>query len=196
MADFKFYYGVMGAGKTTELVKAYKIYQYKNLNPLVIKPVIDNREGFQNGWGTTSSRLIKESIPAYYFKNLRKELWKLNYQSIFVDEAQFLTKDDIKVLSDVVDLQNINVLAYGLKTDSNGHLFDGAAELLVKADVIQELPTFCDIPNCEHKATMHLRYIDNKLDLNTKSVVIETGNVTYKSVCRKHWYSIISNKQY
>lgn len=69
MAKLKFYYGVMGAGKTTELIKTYDIYKRKGLDPVVIKPIIDDREGSQKGWGTTSSRLIKNPIPAYYFES-------------------------------------------------------------------------------------------------------------------------------
>lgn len=196
MAELKFYYGVMGAGKTTELIKTYKIYEYKKLNPIVIKPFLDDREGKQNGWGTTSSRLIKESIPAYYFKDLTKEILKLNYGIILIDEAQFLTKNDIKILSDIVDNKNINVIAYGLKTDINGHIFSGAEELLIKADTIKELECLCEIPNCQNKASMHLRYINDKLDNSTNQIAIEKNNITYKSVCRKHWYNLKAGKLY
>lgn len=197
MAELKFYYGVMGAGKTTELIKTYEIYKRKNLNPIVIKPSLDDREGKQNGWGTTSSRLIRKSIPAYYFKDLKTELPKLNYNIILVDEAQFLTVEDIKILSDIVDSKNINIITYGLKTDSNGHLFIGAQELLIKADITKELESLCDIPNCTHKATMHLRYINNKIDTkNNQQISIEKNNITYKSVCRKHWYELKSAKSY
>lgn len=196
MAYLKFYYGVMGAGKTTELIKAYEIYKHKNLNPIVIKPSLDTREGNQIGWGTTSSRLIKESIPAYYFTDLKNELWKLDYGSILVDEAQFLTTEDVKILSDIVDMQKINVLTYGLKTDINGNLFTGAQALLAKADIIQELEALCEIPNCNHKALMHLRYINEKLDTSKNQIAIEKDNITYKSVCRKHYYRLLSGKYY
>ena len=75
MASLIFYYGVMGSGKTTELIKTYEIYKRKGLDPVVIKPSIDNREGTFFGWGITTSRLLKyKSIPAYYFKNLKKNL--------------------------------------------------------------------------------------------------------------------------
>lgn len=190
MAKLKFYYGVMGAGKTTELIKTYDIYKRKGLDPVVIKPIIDDREGVQKGWGTTSSRLIKNPIPAYYFENAKNEIWKLDYGVILVDEAQFISREDILFLTDIVEKQKIDVIAYGLKTDVNGNLFKGAADLLVFADETKELETICENPNCQNKASMHLRYVDGELDKSGNSVAIEKGNVTYKSVCRPCWNNV------
>lgn len=188
MANFIFYYGVMGSGKTTELIKTYEIYKHKGLEPIVIKPCIDDREGTYSGWGVTTSRLLKnQSIPAYYFKKLRNELWKLDYKTILVDEAQFMSREDVLFLSKVVEKEKIKVLAYGLKTDSNGHLFPGSEALLTFADKFQELEALCEEPNCYEKAILHNRYIDGKLDISNTQVAIEKGNVTYKAVCRKHW---------
>ena len=183
----KFYYGVMGAGKTTELIKTYEIYKRKGMNPVVIKPCLDNREGEQSGWGITSSRLTKDSVPAYYFKNLQDELPKLNYDILLVDEAQFLSNDDVLFLSEVTDRKGIDVLAYGLKTDINGNLFGGAASLLAISDETRELEYICDTPLCQEKATMHLRYVDGKIDIGGNTIAIEKGDITYKSVCRKCW---------
>ena len=187
MAKLKFYYGVMGSGKTTELIKTYEIYKRKDLSPVVIKPIIDDREGSQSGWGTTSSRLIKQSIPAYYFKTVQDEIWKLDYGVILVDEAQFMSREDIIYLTSIVEKQKIDVIAYGLKTDVNGNLFKGAADLLVFADETKELESLCDIPNCQNKAAFHLRYVNGELDKSKESVAIEKDNITYKSVCRQHW---------
>lgn len=183
----KFYYGVMGAGKTTELIKTYEIYKRKGMNPVVIKPCLDNREGEQSGWGITSSRLTKDSVPAYYFKNLQDELPKLDYDVLLVDEAQFLSNDDVLFLSEVTDRKGIDVLSYGLKTDINGNLFGGAASLLAIGDETKELEYICDTPLCQEKATMHLRYVDGKIDIGGNTIAIEKGDITYKSVCRKCW---------
>ena len=188
MASLIFYYGVMGSGKTTELIRTYEIYKRKGLDPVVIKPSIDNREGTFFGWGITTSRLLKyKSIPAYYFKNLKEELKTLNYKTILVDEAQFMTREDVIYLSKLVEQENTNVLAYGLKTDINGHLFSGSEALLTFADKFQELEALCEEPNCYEKAILHNRYINGKLDTNSQQVAIEKGNITYKAVCRKHW---------
>ena len=183
----KFYYGVMGAGKTTELIKTYEIYKRKGMKPVVIKPCLDNREGEQSGWGTTSSRLTRDSVPAYYFKNLQDELPKLDYDILLVDEAQFLSNDDVIFLSEVTDRKGIDVLSYGLKTDINGNLFGGAASLLAISDETRELEYICDTPLCQEKAVMHLRYVDGKIDIGGNSIAIEKGDITYKSVCRKCW---------
>ena len=85
----KFYYGTMGAGKTTELIKTYDIYKRKGLEPVILKPAIDTREGKQEGWGITTSRITKESVPCYYYNDIL-DIYKLQNKSILVDECQFM----------------------------------------------------------------------------------------------------------
>lgn len=187
MAKLTFFYSTMGAGKTTDVVKTYDIYKRKGLNPLIIKPAIDTREGKFSGYGSTKSRITAEEVPAYYIQSVRDEIWRLDYGIIIADEAQFFTREDIIHLATIVDKQDINVLAYGLKNDVNGNLFPGSQALLEFADDIKEIEMMCDEPYCLNKATHHLRYINGILDRSTESVAIEKGKVTYKSVCRKHW---------
>lgn len=187
-AKLKYVYAVMGAGKTAQMINAYEIYKRKGLNPVIIKPAMDDREGQFNGWGVTASRLMKDKpVDVYYFKNLKEELPNLSYGAIFVDEAQFLTRTDVIYLASIVDEQNINVLTYGLKTDINGNLFEGSASLLALADETTELESLCEIPGCDNRAQLHMRFIDGKPDTNKDAVAIEKGNVTYKSICRKCW---------
>lgn len=191
MAKLKFYYSTMFAGKTTDCIKTYDIYKRKGLNPIVIKPSIDNREGDFFGWGTTQSRITKEKIPAFYFTDLEFELIDtgilLQHNAILVDEAQFLTKSNVLRLSEQVDRLNKDVICYGLKTDVNGNLFPGAAALLALADESKEIDNICQMDNCTNKAQLHLRFIDGKVDKSGKSVAIEKGSITYKAVCRKCW---------
>lgn len=182
----KFYYGTMGAGKTTELIKAYDIYKRKKLEPIVIKPSIDDREGKFQGWGTTQSRITKEIIPAFYYTNI-EEIKNLTFNSIFIDEAQFCSKKDVRYLCELVDTKDIPLLAYGLKTDVNGDLFEGAGAWLALADETMELENLCQYPGCNKKAIAHARYINGVKDNSGQSVVIDKGDITYKSVCRKHW---------
>ena len=120
-------------------------------------------------------------------KNLKEELGQLDYGTIMVDEAQFLSKEDVQYLAEVADNQNKNILAYGLKTDINGNLFEGAAAWLALADEIVEMSSLCQEKGCNNKAVAHARYIDGERDTSGESVAIEKGNVTYKAVCRKHW---------
>lgn len=183
---FKFYFGCMGAGKTTEVVKTYDLYKRKGLDPVVIKPAIDDREGKFRGWGETRSRITKEAIPAYYYTDLRKELPNLDYGSILIDEAQFISRDDAHYLGFIADKQKVPVLAYGLKTDVNGNLFEGSAALLAIVDEAKELEGLCQIDHCQNKAIGHARFIDGVRDRSGASVVIEKGNVTYLAVCRQH----------
>lgn len=182
----KFYYGTMGAGKTTELLKTYDIYKRKNKNPLILKPKIDDREGDFDGWGFTSSRITKDKAPAFYYSNI-KDIQKMKFNCILVDEAQFCSKKDVEFLCKYADEQQIDVLAYGLKTDINGNLFSGAEKWLALADEFKELENLCQIDECMCKAVAHKRFINGKPDNSKQSIVIDKDNVTYLSVCRKHW---------
>lgn len=186
MAKLKFYYGNMFSGKTTYLCNTFDIYSRKGLKPVVIKPILDDREGRQTGWGKTTSR-NGTSIPVYYYTDLKKELPLLEYKTLMVDEAQFLSASDISLLTDVVDEDNINVIAYGLKTDCNGNLFTGSAALLAQADEVEEIESLCQYEGCNKKAEIHVRFIDGHVDKTGQAVAIEKGDVTYRSVCRKHW---------
>lgn len=183
----KFIHATMFAGKTTQLINAYEIYRRKGLNPIVLKPAVDDREGSFNGWGITKSRLIKKEVPAYYFKDIKSELSKLDYGTILVDEAQFLSRDDVLYLAEVADNTNTKILAYGLKTDVNGNLFEGSATWLAIADEVVEMPSLCQVKGCTNKAVAHARYINGKRDVSGETVAIEKDNVTYVAVCRKHW---------
>lgn len=186
MGKLVFYYGTMGAGKTTELIKTYNIYRRKGLQPIVIKPNIDTREGVFNGWGRTSSRITKQTVPAYYFKDIN-DISALDFKTVLVDEAQFLSKKDVLYLSALADRRDLTVLCYGLRTDVNGDLFKGAGTLMALADDTKELENLCQMDGCSNKAQMHLRFVKGEPDTTDTSVVIESDDVTYKSVCRKCW---------
>ena len=181
MGKLTFTYACMGAGKTTQMITMFDQYKRRKKKPVIIKPCMDIREGVFAGWGITKSRITKNEEPTYYYKDLKTELESLDFGVLFVDEAQFLSRED------VCDKQNIDVYCFGLKTDVTGNLFEGSKHLLALADVINELQTPCEIDGCNCNATCHIRYIDGVRDTGDKSVAIETGNVTYKSVCRKHW---------
>lgn len=102
-----------------------------------------------------------------------------------------MTADDIWALSYVVDTMNINVLCYGIKTDSNGHLFNGISQLIAISDKTVELDHICSCCG-EENANMHVRYVDGKPDINGEAIAIDgVNNVEYKSVCRKCWKKIL-----
>lgn len=189
MAQLKFYYGTMGSGKTTELLKTADIYDRKGVEVAIIKPIIDDRNGKQEGWGTIESRLVNNlSKKAYYFKDIINEVTnKIPFEMLFVDEAQFLTSNDIKELVKYVDVYRIDVYCYGLKNDSTGRMFSGSRELMTMADECIELKNLCQHERCNNPANFHLRCIDGIVDTTPIPIMIEKGNVTYKSLCRFHY---------
>ena len=187
MAKLKFYYGTMGAGKTTEALKTFEIYRRKGRNPLIIKPSFDDREGKFSGWGTIKSKLIPDIRPCYYVDDVMQQLYNRSpqeYGLLIVDEVQFFKPEEIIALSSIVDYKDVDVICYGLKTDCRGKLFDGSAQLLAIADETKELENLCDLCGKE-SANMHLRYTNGEIDYEPESIRVQKGNVDYKAVCRK-----------
>lgn len=187
MGIVKFYYGAMGSGKTTKMLAMFDTYKRRKKKPIIIKPCLDDREGKFVGWGVTKSRILTVVSPTYYFQDLKTELLELDFKCLFVDEVQFLTREDILFLCDVADRKNINVFCFGLRTSVLGDLFEGSKHLFALADEFEHIETLCEMDGCDGKAVAHIRYIDGKIDDSENPVAIETGNVSYKSVCRKCW---------
>jgi thymidine kinase len=179
----KYTYSTMNGGKTTELIKTYHQLQQKGMKPVVAKPNLDDREGEYNGWGFTSSRITKDPVPAYYFDTIQEVIDKVAFGILLIDEVQFMMPDDIMKLTDIKQ----DVLAYGIKTDVNGNLFPAINKLMAIADTITEIPMLCENKDCKNKAVIHSRYIDGKVDKSSTSVMIESGAITYKSLCLNCW---------
>ena len=194
MAKLYFYYGVMGGGKTTALLQTEYNYHKRGFKPLIVKPKLDDREGFYNGFGPIQSRIFSGKHQALYVDAITPETLKnIDFNILLVDEVQFFKASDIEMLSEIVDKWDIPVICYGLKTDVNGNLFEGAAKLIAIADSIKELKHIC---NCGNKAIMHIRYVDGKVDTSSQSIAIEkAGKITYDSVCRKCWKKIKESKE-
>lgn len=187
MAKLSFYYSVMGGGKTTSLLQTEYNYAQQGFKPLIIKPKMDDREGAYDGFGPIKSRILTGKHQALYVDSITPEALKgIDFNILLVDEVQFFTPKDIEALSDIVDKKNIPVLCYGLKTDVNGNLFESSAKLIAIADELHEIERIC---KCGQKATMHVRYVNGKVDISGQPIAVEKGNVTYDSVCRKCWKS-------
>ncbi len=103
---------------------------------------------------------------------------------VLVDEAQFLSREQVRQLSDVVDVLDIPVLCYGLRTDFQGNLFEGSAALLAWADTLTEIKTIC---HCGRKATMVLRTDADGRVVREGAQIEIGGNARYVSVCRRHF---------
>ena len=176
----------MNAGKTTTLVQSAYNYQERGMNTLVLKPKIDKRHNssvIRSRIGlVTKAVSISEKDDLFL---ITERLGKKNPLScVLLDEAQFLTKTQVFSLGEIVDRLEIPVLAYGLRSDFRGELFEGSMHLLAWADELIEIKTIC---HCGKKANMVLRLDVNGKPLSIGDQVKIGGNDIYISVCRKHF---------
>ncbi len=186
MAKLYFYYSSMNAGKTTALLQASYNYKERGMQTLVMAPLLDDRYGA----GRVVSRIGLEA-EAKVFREADNlyELISDYYQDhpiscVMVDEAQFLSREQVFELADVTDRLNIPVLAYGLRTDFQGEPFPGSKYLLAWADNLKEIKAICD---CGSKATMVLRLDEHGNAIRDGSQIEIGGNDRYLSVCRRHF---------
>ena len=186
MAQLYFYYSAMNAGKSTARLQSSYNYQERGMRSLVYTAEIDDRFGA----GKVSSR-IGLSSPAKLFNNgtdllsdIRSEHAVKPIHCVLVDESQFLTRQQVHALSEVVDELDIPVLCYGLRTDFRGELFIGSQYLLAWSDKLVELKTICF---CGRKASMVLCLDHEGKPFAEGEQVVIGGNERYVSVCRKHY---------
>ena len=184
MAKLYFYFAAMNAGKSTVLLQSSYNYRERGMNTLLFTPAIDNR--YQHGTvysriGLSEQALIFNPEDDLYQQVLAQEK---KYACILVDEAQFLTRAQVHQLTEITDQLNIPVLAYGLRTDFRGELFEGSQYLLAWADELVELKTIC---HCGRKATMILRLNAQAEVITEGEQVVIGGNDMYSSTCRKHF---------
>ncbi len=187
MAKVYFYYAAMNAGKSTVLLQSSYNYQERGMRTLLFSPALDQRSGI----GRIASR-IGLSAPAEAFSetdNLYARIESKHKPAtavacVLVDEAQFLTPAQVRQLTDVAGELHIPVLCYGLRTDFQGRLFPGSAELLAWADDLIELKTIC---HCGRKATMNLRTGPDGKGLKEGAQVEIGGNERYVPLCRRHY---------
>ena len=179
MAKLYFRYGAMGSSKTANAIMVQYNYQERGQRALLVKPQLENRDG---------ARIIASrsglSAPCLFMEELTLEEAK-KYDCIIVDEAQFLTKSQVELLVDIVDAGNVPVVAYGLRADFRGNLFEGSQWLLAWADSIEEVKTVCW---CGKKATYNARISDGRVVKEGEQIVLG-GNESYTALCRKHWKS-------
>ena len=186
MAQMYFYYSAMNAGKSTTLLQSSFNYQERGMTPVIFTAAIDNRFGV----GKVSSRIGLEA-DAHLFDgttDLLQAITQLNTEQkrhcVLVDECQFLTREQVYQLTEVVDKLDIPVLCYGLRTDFLGELFEGSKYLLSWADKLIELKTIC---HCGRKANMVIRTDEQGNAISEGDQVDIGGNDRYVSVCRQHY---------
>jgi thymidine kinase len=185
MAKLYFHYAAMNAGKSTNLLQASYNYQERGMNTLLLTSSLYVTT--DNGWIT--SRIGVHAAADLYdqdddlFTRVRRAQRKARIDCVFVDEAQFLTADQVWQLARVADRLDVPVMCFGLRTDFQGKLFPGSAELLAIADSLREVRTIC---HCGRKATMVVRKGAHGRVI-TAGDQIGIEKTMYVSLCRRHW---------
>jgi len=192
MAKLYFYYSAMNAGKTTTLLQSAYNYQERGMRTLILTPRLDNRAGE----GVVASRIGLQARGIVFERDddieriVRDDIAASGpLGCVLVDEAQFLSKAQVWQLSEVVDALNVPVLAYGLRTDFRGELFEGSQYLLAWADNLIEIKTIC---HTGKKATMVVRVDGNGRAVTDGPQVEIGGNERYVSVSRGEFKKIMA----
>ncbi|MDP5187298.1 MAG: thymidine kinase [Alishewanella sp.] len=193
MAQLYFYYSAMNAGKSTSLLQSAYNYQERGMTVAIFTAALDNRFGL----GKVSSR-IGLAMDAHifdhqfdFFTTLQQQKAAGRLDCVLIDEAQFLSKTQVRQLTDVVDELNVPVLAFGLRTDFLGETFAGSQALLAWADKLIELKTIC---HCGRKANFVVRLDEHGQAATAGSQVQIGGNESYVSMCRQHFKALVWQK--
>ena len=181
----------MGSSKSANILMVRYNYEERGQYAVLLKPRTDNRDGEDE----IKSR-IGLSAPAEYVDDFLREIskcWNVENSeyiyhekrvaAVLVDEAQFLSPEEVGRLSDIVDFYDISVLCYGLRTDFLNHLFPGSRRLMEIADVIEEVPTVCW---CGKRAQCNTRYANGKIVREGAQIMLGS-NESYVALCRKHY---------
>lgn len=186
MAKLYFTYATMNSGKSTQLLQTEFNYRERNMRCLLLTAAVDTRYGsarITSRLGISAEARTFEpgcDLMERFLRDAKKE----GVACVLCDEAQFLTRAQVEQLAEAVDQLNLPVMCYGLRTDFQGNLFEGAAALMALADTITELKTIC---RCGRKATQVLRTDSSGKALLSGAQVQIGGNESYISLCRKHW---------
>ncbi|MEO1908953.1 MAG: thymidine kinase [Paracoccus sp. (in: a-proteobacteria)] len=184
MAKLYFNYSTMNAGKSTMLLQASYNYRERGMQTLLLTAALDSRAGTAR----IASRIgIADEAQVF---DETTDLFAVasdlipGIACVFIDEAQFLTRDQVWQLARVADDLGVPVMCYGLRVDFQGELFPGSAALLALADDMREVRTIC---HCGKKATMVIRRDGEGRAITEGQQVQVGGNETYVSLCRRHW---------
>lgn len=186
VAKLYFSYSAMNAGKSTILLQASHNYRERGMHTLLLTAALDDRAGK----GQIGSRigLAAEALTFDEKTDIEQLIEGENKREalacVLVDEAQFLSAEQVWQLASVVDRLFIPVMCYGLRTDFRGQLFPGSAVLLAIADNLREIRTIC---HCGRKATMVIRQTETGQTVTDGAQIEIGGNDKYVSLCRVHW---------
>ena len=200
MAKLRFKYGCMNSSKTLSLLTTAYNFEEKNIPFLVLKPSIDTRDG-EN---TVKSRagIERECVSVTPEMDIYDAINKYNViletafsklEWVLIDEAQFLTNEQINQLSDVVDFLNIEVMCYGLRTDFKSEVFPASQRLFELADEIEEVKSRC---SCGKKTIINARINEDGDVITNGEQVMIGGEEKYIALCRKCWKKLTKNTNF
>ncbi len=193
MAKLYFHYSTMNAGKSTLLLQASYNYRERGMDTYLLTARLDNRAGE----GRIGSRIgigcEADTFEAGedLFAKIARRLDAGPVACVFIDEAQFLEKEQVWQLARAVDDLHVPIMCYGLRVDFRGELFPGSAALLALADEMREARTIC---HCGKKATMVVRQDEAGNVLTDGAQIQIGGNETYVSLCRRHWREAVGDR--
>ena len=186
MAKLYFNYSSMNAGKSTALLQANHNYLERGMKTKMFTFSGDNR--YEENKIVSRLNISADANPfsetTDLFQNLIQDEEQKKIKCVLIDEAQFLKKEQVAQLGKIVDELDIAVLAFGIRTDFQGELFEGSKYLLAWADNLKEIKTVCW---CARKATMVVR-LDSKGNILSEGQQLEIGgNEKYVPLCRAHF---------
>lgn len=184
MNKLYFKYGTMGSGKSLQLISIAKNYELQSKKVLILSPKIDSRTDniFSRNGSTFPCIKFDETEDLYI---VIEKFINENIKCILIDESQFLNKKQVYQLASVADNLDIPVIAFGLKTNFKGELFEGSKVLLEVADSIEEIKTVCWF--CNRKAIFNMR-VDKNFKKISEGDEISLGFNNYVPVCRKCFF--------
>lgn len=197
----KFFYGCMGSGKSLQLLASAYNFQERGIPYVIFKSNIDTRDGegviHSRALGDKSCTSISPELDIFELvsKVCQKDdmFFQPRVKWILVDEAQFLTPEQVDQLAAVADVLGINIMCFGLRTDFQTHLFPGSKRLFEVADDIIEIKSSC---SCDTKTMFNAR-IDSEGNVVTEGNQVEVGgDDRYVALCRKCYYERTKNKMY
>ena len=191
MAKLYFKYGAMGSSKTAQALITKFNYEEKGMNVLLLKPAIDTRDGLtivKSRIGLSSEAVVIKKEDNICCVALTNGIFRSSKDIVIIDEAQFLTREQVEQLRILVDIHGIPVVCYGLRTDFQIKLFEGSKALFELADSISEIKSVC---KCGNKASVNARINEKgKIIIDGNQIEIG-GNEKYESMCYKCYNKIV-----
>lgn len=181
MAKLHFHYGTMGSSKSAQLIMNSYNLNNQGKTTEIIKPKIDNRfseSKVVSRVGISADAIVLDSIQGY--------IPKADTKMLLVDEIQFFSPADVDALVRIADNTPVIVMCYGLMVDSNEEIFPASRRLIEVGAKLHHMESMCQIPNCMHLASHHLRF-DSNGNVVRAGAQIEIGDSNFKSVCRQHY---------